>query len=68
MRTLPLVFDGAKGTMLLKYCGKNGLPAELNIDNPDVVAALHDSYLSAGSEVILTNTVALDILWLNGDT
>lgn len=51
------VLDGAWGTELQK----RGLPAghatELwNVENPDAVQAVADSYVQAGSEIILTNT------------
>ncbi len=39
------------------------LPAELNIEKPDEVLALHRQYAEAGSDVILTNTVALEFIW-----
>ena len=52
-----LVFDGGLGTMLLAA----GLPAgaspdQWNITNPDAVRAVHAAYLSAGADVITTNT------------
>lgn len=43
------------------------LPAELNIEKPDEVLALHRQYAEAGSDVILTNTVALDFIWNQGE-
>jgi len=52
-----LVCDGAMGTMLhaagasLDRC----LP-ELNVTRPDLVASIHRAYLSAGADIIETNT------------
>jgi methionine synthase I (cobalamin-dependent)/5,10-methylenetetrahydrofolate reductase len=52
-----LVCDGAMGTML----HASGIPLdrplpELNLSDPGLVRAIHDSYLAAGADVIQTNT------------
>ncbi len=52
-----LIADGATGTMLQNA----GLPAgaapeRWNLENPDAVRALHQSYIQAGADIILTNT------------
>jgi homocysteine S-methyltransferase len=52
-----LIGDGAMGTML--HAAGNSLDralTELNLSNPGLVITIHDSYLSAGADVILTNT------------
>jgi methionine synthase / methylenetetrahydrofolate reductase(NADPH) len=52
-----LVGDGAMGTML--HAAGNSLDralTELNLSNPALVTTIHESYLSAGADVILTNT------------
>jgi methionine synthase I (cobalamin-dependent)/5,10-methylenetetrahydrofolate reductase len=52
-----LVCDGAMGTML-HAAGISldcSLP-ELNLSNPDLVSTVHDSYVGAGADVVLTNT------------
>jgi methionine synthase I (cobalamin-dependent)/5,10-methylenetetrahydrofolate reductase len=53
----PLVCDGAMGTML--HAAGNSLdqalPA-LNLTNPDLVRAIHDSYVAAGVNLLQTNT------------
>jgi methionine synthase I (cobalamin-dependent)/5,10-methylenetetrahydrofolate reductase len=52
-----LICDGAMGTML--HAAGNSLDralSELNLSNPDLVSTIHESYLSAGADVILTNT------------
>lgn len=52
-----LVADGATGTQLQKAGLPVGAPSELWVlDNPDGVRALHRSYVTAGSDVILTDT------------
>src|SRR5438067_10754364 len=57
LRTRVAIADGAMGTMLhasgvsLDLC----LP-ELNISRPDLVKAIHGAYISAGADVIETNT------------
>lgn len=53
----PYLVDGAMGTMLLS----RGIPLdrcyeELNLSQPEVVAAIHAEYLLAGAELITTNT------------
>jgi len=52
-----LIADGATGTMLQRA----GLPAgsapeRWNLENPAAVQALHEQYIAAGADVILTNT------------
>jgi methionine synthase / methylenetetrahydrofolate reductase(NADPH) len=52
-----LICDGAMGTML--HAAGNSLDRalpELNLSNPGLVTTIHESYLSAGADVILTNT------------
>jgi 5-methyltetrahydrofolate--homocysteine methyltransferase len=50
-----LIADGATGTMLQDV----GVPpVSLNLDRPDVVRKLHQDYIAAGAELILTNTFA----------
>jgi methionine synthase I (cobalamin-dependent)/5,10-methylenetetrahydrofolate reductase len=53
----PLVCDGAMGTML--HAAGNSLdqalPA-LNLTNPGLVRAIHDSYVAVGVDLIQTNT------------
>ncbi|WP_412917854.1 methionine synthase [Meiothermus sp.] len=60
-----LVFDGAMGTEIFKYSLSDadyggeqysGCPEILNRTRPDVIAAIHRSYLEAGADVIETNT------------
>jgi methionine synthase / methylenetetrahydrofolate reductase(NADPH) len=52
-----LICDGAMGTML--HAAGNSLDralCELNLSNPGLVSTIHESYLSAGADIILTNT------------
>lgn len=52
-----LIADGATGTMLQSLGLPAGMAPELwNVENPDAVRTLYQSYLDAGSGVILTNT------------
>ena len=52
-----LVADGATGTMLQQAGLPSGVPPERwNLDNPQAVRALHQGYLQAGADIILTNT------------
>lgn len=57
LRFRPLISDGATGTMLQRM----GLPAgespvACNLSHPDWVKSLHQKYVDAGCNVILTNT------------
>src|SRR5215472_4114647 len=57
LRKRVLICDGAMGTML--HAAGNSLDralTELNLSNPGLVSTIHESYLSAGADVILTNT------------
>lgn len=52
-----ILADGAMGTMLLKAGLEEGtLPEAWNVDETEKVAAIHRSYLNAGSRILLTNT------------
>src|SRR5437879_4171561 len=60
-----LVCDGAMGTMLhaAGISLDRALP-ELNLSNPRLVRAVHDSYVAAGADVIQTNTFGASSLRL----
>lgn len=52
-----LVSDGAMGTELQKLGLEPGAcPELLNTENPEIVYQVHQGYVDAGSDVILTNT------------
>jgi 5-methyltetrahydrofolate--homocysteine methyltransferase len=52
-----LMADGATGTNLFNAGLASGEPPELwNFDRPEAIAALHDSFIEAGSDIILTNS------------
>jgi len=53
----PMVADGAMGTMLHER-GVNfdSCFDELNLMNPALVGSIHQEYINAGAEIILTNT------------
>ena len=60
-----LVCDGAMGTMLHAAGAAldRSLP-ELNLSEPGLVSTIHESYLSAGVDIIQTNTFGANRLWL----
>ena len=65
-RNMIMVCDGAMGTML-HGAGNSldqALPA-LNLSNPALVRAIHDSYISAGVDIIQTNTFGASRLRLS---
>lgn len=52
-----LLLDGATGTNLFAMGLESGEAPELwNIDRPDSIRALHDGFIEAGSDLILTNS------------
>ena len=60
-----LVCDGAMGTMLhAAGCALDRSLPELNLSDPGLVATIHDSYLSAGADIIQANTFGANRLWL----
>jgi 5-methyltetrahydrofolate--homocysteine methyltransferase len=57
VRERVLVLDGAMGTMLQERGLKAGQsPEELNLTAPETVAGVHQAYLDAGADIIVTNT------------
>lgn len=52
-----LFADGAMGTMLQRAGMQAGeIPELWNIQKPEKVAAIHEAYLNAGADIIITNT------------
>jgi 5-methyltetrahydrofolate--homocysteine methyltransferase len=52
-----LLLDGAMGTQLIARGIQAGACNEyLNIDSPQIISGIHDSYIRAGSDAIITNT------------
>lgn len=52
-----LVADGGMGTLLFERGMEvGGCPEFLNVDRPDIVAGIHQDYVAAGADIILTNT------------
>ena len=52
-----LVIDGAMGTELFAAGLTAGDPPELwNLDHPDRIRAIHQAYVDAGSDIVLTNS------------
>lgn len=52
-----LVGDGAMGTELLRLGTPTDTPFDLlNLEQPDLIKQVHESYVNAGSDLIITNT------------
>lgn len=52
-----LVADGAMGTALFDLgLETGGCPELLNVERPGLIARVHDGYLDAGADIVLTNT------------
>ena len=61
----PLVFDGAMGTVIYsKVIFVNTCFDELNLTKPDLIKEIHQGYLDAGADVILTNTFGANCIKL----
>lgn len=58
-----MLMDGAIGTLLLSR-GAHGALELLNVEQPEMVAAVHEEYLQAGADIITTNTFCADALCL----
>ena len=57
MNETPLVFDGAMGTVIYERgVFINACYDELNLTRPDLIKSIHQEYVDAGCDVILTNT------------
>ena len=63
LRRKILLLDGAMGTQFMSQ-GQRGVLELLNVENPDLVKAVHASYLDAGADIITTNTTCADALSL----
>jgi methionine synthase I (cobalamin-dependent)/5,10-methylenetetrahydrofolate reductase len=62
-----LICDGAMGTMLhASGCALDRALPEVNLSDPTLVGTIHESYVSAGADVIQTNTFGANRLWLAG--
>jgi homocysteine S-methyltransferase len=60
-----LIGDGAMGTMLhAAGCALDRALPEVNLSDPKLVATIHESYVSAGADIIETNTFGANRLWL----
>jgi len=52
-----VILDGGMGTELMKRGFSQGeCPEKWNIEKPDVLKSIHQSYFEAGSDVVLTNS------------
>ena len=52
-----LVLDGAMGTMLQERgLAPGASPEGMNLEQPDVVEAVHRAYVAAGADIVVTNT------------
>ena len=57
-----LLADGATGTNMFALGLANGAPGELwNVEQPDRVRSVHQGFVDAGSDIILTNTFGANV-------
>ena len=52
----PVLADGAMGSMLHAHGVDYGHFDEVNLTKPEVVVAVHQAYIEAGAQVVMTNT------------
>ena len=65
LKSTPLVFDGAMGTLIYeKGIFVNACYDELNLSNSALIREIHEEYVNAGAEVVLTNTYGANRLKL----
>lgn len=67
IKSVPLVFDGAMGTVIYgKGVFINTCYDELNLTRPDLIREIHREYVQAGADVIETNTYGANRIKLRG--
>ncbi len=67
MQSAPVVFDGAMGTIIYsRGVFINRCFDEVCLTDPDLVRSVHAEYISAGADVIETNTFGANRIWLRG--
>lgn len=63
LQTRVLTADGAIGTLLYSY-GLDYCHEEMNVTKPEIVEKIHGEYLTAGADVIQTNTYGANAIKL----
>lgn len=62
-----VLLDGAMGTQLMDADLPSGIPTSCyNVGYPDTIQAIHERYIEAGTQAILTNTFNANRLMLKG--
>ncbi len=57
LKTRPVLLEGGMGTMLIQRGLPSGQPGEFfTLEQPEVVASVHQEYVEAGARVVITNT------------
>lgn len=68
LRSGTIICDGAMGTELQKRgLGRGVTPDSWNITHPSQIKAVHQSYIQAGAQIILTNTFGANAMRLGKD-
>lgn len=63
LQTNVLTADGAMGTILYSY-GIDYCYEELNIEKPEIIEKIHQDYITAGADIIQTNTYSANAIKL----
>ena len=63
LKTRMLTADGAMGTLLYSY-GIDYCNEELNLQKPEIIEKIHQDYITAGADIIQTNTYGANAIKL----
>ncbi|MDV6377318.1 bifunctional homocysteine S-methyltransferase/methylenetetrahydrofolate reductase [Sporosarcina sp. GW1-11] len=63
LQTNVLTADGAMGTILYSY-GIDYCYEELNVEKPEIIEKIHQDYITAGADIIQTNTYSANAVKL----
>ena len=65
LKTEFLMLDGGMGTTLQAMgLPPGGVPELLNLEKPEMIAAVHRAYVDAGAQVVYTNTFGAKVTGL----
>ena len=60
--TKPILLDGAMGTQLASF--GLGMGGQFSLSHPDVVQKIHRQYIEAGCNILITNTLTMNRIYL----
>jgi len=60
--TKPILLDGAMGTQLASF--GLGMGGQFSLSHPDVVQKIHRQYIEAGCNILITNTLTMNRIYI----